>query len=390
MHHAVEASDVETILAVGPSAAREAERAGSHRQALAHLRVDAPAPAPGGGARARRPARRLRVGALQRPSLPRRRRGRPRGGGAVRAARGAGRARRVPRPHLPAPVHGGGDRRGRAVRPARAGDPRAGRRRGGAGPRLALHGRDPRAHRRPGARRAAARACARPGGALGTAGPGGARAQLPRHRAHASSAIRAGWRCSAGASRWRSPRAGTSTPRAATATSPRCSGAAAGSTSSRLVVDEGLRFARERGFWSHAYNLEVHRCVVLVRRGDLGEAESGLRELVEGVDDPGMLYAYSVPWLGRVLARRGDPAAGEMLAAAWERALRQRLLLGLAYAGTRAGGVGVAGRRAGGRPARGRRAAAAHRPSRRRAVPGRAPALPRPRRPSRRAVRGLP
>ena len=36
MHHAVEASDVETILAVGPSAAREAERAGSHRQALAH------------------------------------------------------------------------------------------------------------------------------------------------------------------------------------------------------------------------------------------------------------------------------------------------------------------------------------------------------------------
>ncbi len=46
-----------------------------------------------------------------------------------------------------------------------------------------------------------------------------------------------------------------------------------------------------------------------------------------------MLYAYSVPWLGRVLARRGDPAAGEMLAAAWERALRQRLLLGLAYAG---------------------------------------------------------
>ena len=99
------------------------------------------------------------------------------------------------------------------------------------------------------------------------------------------------------------------------------------------VVGEGLRFARERGFWSHAYNLEVHRCVALVRRGRLDEAETGLRELVEGVDDPGMLYAYSVPWLGRVLARRGDPAAGEMLAAAWERALRQRLLLGVAYAG---------------------------------------------------------
>ena len=51
------------------------------------LRVDAPAPAPGRRARARGPARRLRLGALQRPSLPRRRRGRPRGGRLVRAAR---------------------------------------------------------------------------------------------------------------------------------------------------------------------------------------------------------------------------------------------------------------------------------------------------------------
>jgi len=46
-----------------------------------------------------------------------------------------------------------------------------------------------------------------------------------------------------------------------------------------------------------------------------------------------MLHAYSAPWLGRVLARRGDPAAAGMLAAAWDDARRQRLLLGLAYAG---------------------------------------------------------
>jgi DNA-binding CsgD family transcriptional regulator len=96
---------------------------------------------------------------------------------------------------------------------------------------------------------------------------------------------------------------------------------------------EGLDFAHERGFWSHAYNLEVHRCVALLRRGRWDPALGGLRELVDGVDDPGMLYAYSVPWLGRLLARRGDPAAGAMLAAAWEHASRQRLLLGVAYAG---------------------------------------------------------
>ena len=100
----------------------------------------------------------------------------------------------------------------------------------------------------------------------------------------------------------------------------------------RCVAD-GLSFTRERGFWSHAYNLEVHRCLLLLRRGDWEGAEQGLRRLVDTVDDPGMLYAYSVPWLGRLLARRGDPAAEEMLAAAWAQARRHRLLLGLSYAG---------------------------------------------------------
>jgi DNA-binding CsgD family transcriptional regulator/tetratricopeptide (TPR) repeat protein len=100
----------------------------------------------------------------------------------------------------------------------------------------------------------------------------------------------------------------------------------------RCVAD-GLAFTHERGFWSHAYNLEVHRCLLLMRRGDWDGAEEGLRGVVDAVDDPGMLFAYSVPWLGRLLARRGDPVAEGMLAAAWEQAQRQRLLLGLAYAG---------------------------------------------------------
>ena len=96
---------------------------------------------------------------------------------------------------------------------------------------------------------------------------------------------------------------------------------------------EGLRFARERGFWSHAYNLEVHRCIGLIRRGGWDAALAGLQELVDSMDDPGMLHAYSVPWLGRLLARRGDPSAGPMLADAWERARSERLLLGVTYAG---------------------------------------------------------
>jgi DNA-binding CsgD family transcriptional regulator len=98
-------------------------------------------------------------------------------------------------------------------------------------------------------------------------------------------------------------------------------------------LDEGLRFTRERGFWSHAYNLELHRCLLLVRRSRWAEAESSMRQLVDAVDEPGMLYVYSVPPLARLLARRGSPEAEAMLGSAWARAVRQKSVLGIAYAG---------------------------------------------------------
>jgi DNA-binding CsgD family transcriptional regulator/tetratricopeptide (TPR) repeat protein len=98
-------------------------------------------------------------------------------------------------------------------------------------------------------------------------------------------------------------------------------------------VREGLNFTRERGFWSHAYNLEVHRCLLLLRRGDWDAAQAGLRTLLEDVIDPGMLFAYSAPWLGRLLARRGDRSAGKLIAEAWQHAQSGRLRIGLAYAG---------------------------------------------------------
>jgi ATP/maltotriose-dependent transcriptional regulator MalT len=96
----------------------------------------------------------------------------------------------------------------------------------------------------------------------------------------------------------------------------------------------GLAFTRERGFWSHAYNLEVHRCLLALRRGDWATAEAGLAAVAQQEGDPGMLAGYSRPPYGRLLARRGVAGAGQLLALAWERALRQRSLLGLAFAGT--------------------------------------------------------
>ena len=193
--------------------------------------------------------------------------------------------------------------------------------------------------------RADPRARARAGDARRPARPRRARAQLPRDRARRA---RRPGRPAAAAREHRGgdrTRASTSTPRAATATSPSCSLRGGQLDELESCVADGLRFSRERGFWSHAYNLEVHRCVALIRRGGWDAALAGLRELVEGVDDPGMLHAYSVPWLGRLLARRGDPAAGGLLAdgvgarpppaAAARRRLR----------GSRLRRVGVAGRR---------------------------------------------
>ncbi|MGH3889466.1 MAG: LuxR C-terminal-related transcriptional regulator, partial [Pseudonocardiaceae bacterium] len=98
-------------------------------------------------------------------------------------------------------------------------------------------------------------------------------------------------------------------------------------------LDAGLAFTRERGFWLHAYSLQIQRCLLLLRQGAWSAAEHGLRELVDGTDDPGMFYVHSVSALGRLLARRGRPGAEELLTAAWERAVAQRSLLGLACAG---------------------------------------------------------
>jgi DNA-binding CsgD family transcriptional regulator len=98
------------------------------------------------------------------------------------------------------------------------------------------------------------------------------------------------------------------------------------------LLDDGLTFARERGFGSHAYNLDVHRCLLQVRRGEWDEAEARLRDLV-AEPTTGMLYVYSVPPYVRLLARRGRPEAEPLLDEAWERSLAQRSAIGLVLTG---------------------------------------------------------
>ena len=144
MHHAVAAGDVDTVLAVGPQAAREAARAGAHRQALAHLEAVVPyaarlAPAEQAAVlddygwelyNAARFREAVRAGSAA--------------GGALRRPRRPGRPGAVPGARVAPLVHGRGDRVRRGLRRARGADPRGRRRRRGAGPGHALSGRDPR------------------------------------------------------------------------------------------------------------------------------------------------------------------------------------------------------------------------------------------------------
>jgi ATP/maltotriose-dependent transcriptional regulator MalT len=98
-------------------------------------------------------------------------------------------------------------------------------------------------------------------------------------------------------------------------------------------LETGLAFTRGRGFWLHTHHLEVHAALLLMRRGDWTSAEEQLHGLVEKMDEPGPSYVYSAAALGRLRARRGDSGAESLVVEAWEHAQRQRSLSGLAYAG---------------------------------------------------------
>jgi DNA-binding CsgD family transcriptional regulator len=101
----------------------------------------------------------------------------------------------------------------------------------------------------------------------------------------------------------------------------------------RCLAD-GLAFTRDRGFSSHAYNLQVHEALLTMRRGGLTSALATLSELASRMEDTGMLRVYAEPQYARLLARTADPAAGAALETAWQGGQQQRSLVGLGYPGT--------------------------------------------------------
>ena len=134
-------------------------------------------------------------------------------------------------------------------------------------------------------------------------------------------------------SRWRRRARTTRRPRAATATWPSCCCGWGGSTSSSAAC---ARAWTSRASAGSGRTPTTSRCTAACCCCGAGTGippQAGLRKLLEDVSDPGMLFAYSAPWLGRLLARRGDRSAGKLIADAWQHAQSGRLRIGLAYAG---------------------------------------------------------
>ena len=247
-------------------------------------------------------------------------------------ARRAGPAGDVPRAAVAAPVHDRRDRRGRGgaqravVTLLDAGDEPALAYAtlylGGilAQTRPEFAGERARARRRAGAARAAAGArCAVP--------------ELPRRSCASRRVSRTGCRRCATASRWRRRARITRRPRAATATWRSCCCGWGAWTSSSAAC---ARAWTSPASAASGRTPTTSRCTAACccSGAETGtRAEAGLRKLLRDVSDPGMLFAYSAPWLGRLLARRGDRAAGKLIADAWLHAQSGRLRIGLAYAG---------------------------------------------------------
>ncbi|GAA4698685.1 ATP-binding protein [Nocardioides conyzicola] len=79
-------------------------------------------------------------------------------------------------------------------------------------------------------------------------------------------------------------------------------------------IAQGEEYARDRDFPVHAYMFEARRYRRLAMQGRWAEAVAGLRELVDGRGDPGMIGRETLPVLARLLVRQGHPDAPALLA----------------------------------------------------------------------------
>ncbi|HEX6520797.1 MAG TPA: AAA family ATPase [Streptosporangiaceae bacterium] len=98
-------------------------------------------------------------------------------------------------------------------------------------------------------------------------------------------------------------------------------------------IEQAESYGRDRDFRLHGYMFAARRYRLALMRGQWAQAEAGLRELLDGQDDPGMIGRETIPILARVLVRQGSADAAEWLALAARHAARADVLGWLVPAG---------------------------------------------------------
>jgi DNA-binding CsgD family transcriptional regulator len=86
-------------------------------------------------------------------------------------------------------------------------------------------------------------------------------------------------------------------------------------------LEHAGRVAREYNLDVALFRIEAQLCLCLLLRGDWDEAERRLRDLLAGGADPGANAVNPLSFLGRILARRGDPGAADLVERAWRLAV---------------------------------------------------------------------
>jgi ATP/maltotriose-dependent transcriptional regulator MalT len=79
----------------------------------------------------------------------------------------------------------------------------------------------------------------------------------------------------------------------------------------------GAQVAQEHRLDTAAFRIEAQQCYVLILQGGWDEAERRLRGLLDTAADPGANAVNPLAFLGRILARRGDPGAAGHIEEAW-------------------------------------------------------------------------
>jgi DNA-binding CsgD family transcriptional regulator len=86
----------------------------------------------------------------------------------------------------------------------------------------------------------------------------------------------------------------------------------------RPLLDLAAQIAGEHDLDAAKYRIDAQRAYCLLVRGEWNRAEQMLRAQLTSPGDPGVNAVNPLAFLGRILARRGDPEAAGLIGRAWQ------------------------------------------------------------------------